>query len=630
MARTIGQPVKKIARSKANLEAVVRAKRLLEHAKRERSQREAAWKRSNRQWLGEQWGQEATADGTHDLATVNMSFSTGNTIVPYITGSNPSFIVEPYSGEASPRNARLLQAMLNRHWRSNRMDGDAHLKRAAWNYLIEGDGFLKATYTFDKVFKDGTVTEKEIANLWVDEVDPWDVWIDPRSDGLHNARWCVVRTFMSVADLKADDRYSHTTELAASSEADDDSGRPKPVEDTGSDRDLMVAVYEFYDIANRELVAFTDQVELPLQIVKDIGLPLVVIPNHPIPHSPYSMGELEQILPLQQELNKVRTQMMEHRRRNAAKYVAREGMLSPAAKAALQSERVNEVVEVGGDRPFEDIVKPLEIANLSADVYNVDAIIKQDINEVTGVNEYLRGSTPEIRRTATEATIIEGASNIKTAHKLRQIERAARQIGQLLLDMATDVFPMTETDEMTLILTGKEAQAVAAVDMQGDPNARPSDVDTVRIEPSSELFKGNYEVFVEQGSTELRNPQMREQKYREMTETLVNMAPVLQQLGVTINYQKSFELWFEAAGIDDLDGMFQAPQAPPPPPQVPAPGGGAGGGLPSGMTPEMMQGLPPEVAAQAQAMLAGSGEGQPGPPTDTLGPENTGALPPIG
>ena len=618
MPQAIGYPVSPIRRSEKNVAAVVRAKSLIADAKTSRSTlRETAWRRSEKQWLGKQWG-DVDADVGGDLVTVNMSFSTVNTIVPYVTGSEPNFIIEPYSGQATPQNARLIQAMLNRHWRSNRMAGNAHLKRAAWDNLIYGDGYLKVSYTIDEVFKPGTLDPAEVANLWVDRIDPWDVWMDPQADGLHNARWVALRAFMSVAELKDDKRYSHTKMLSSSSEADDDSGREQRLETTGDDRDAMVAVYEFYDIASRELVVVTDQVELPMQFVEDITSPIVHLPNHPIPHAPYNMGELEQLRGLQRELNKTRTQMVEHRRRNAQKWAVRKGALDPAAKDALQSEEVNAVVEISGSEPIEMTVTSLDVPNLAADIYAVDTTIKADIYEISGVNEYLRGATPEIRRTATEATIIEGASNIKTAHKLRKIEIAARECGQLMLDYSADVFPLTDTDEMSLILTGKEAQAAAVLELQGAEGApQLQDVASMTVTPSEEMFAGRYEVFVEQGSTELRNPVMREQKYREMYELLANTSPIWMQMQIPVNLRKSMELWFDAAGIDDLDAMFEG-QLPPPqvdPNAAPAPDGAPGG-----------EQIPPELLAAMQA--TGGGGGPPGPPTDVLGPENTGAFPP--
>jgi hypothetical protein len=608
MPAAIGKPKERIPRTAKNEALVVRAKTLTAHAKEyRRSHREQAWVTSEQQWNGRQWalkGDQITPEG--DQVTVNVSFSTINTILPYITGSDPSFIVEPYGGKADPRNARLLQALINRIWRSNRVSGNQHLRRASFDYLLVGDGYLKVSYTLDKVWKPGSTADAVVANLWVDRLDPRDVWIDPDSDGLHNARYVVVRTFKSVADLQEDRRYKNTAELSAFDDRGQDVGGTDSglSLDTGDDRDQMVAIYEFYDIPSRILVTFTEQADLPLQVVEGIDCPIVAIANHIIPNCPYHMGELEQIQPLQDELNKTRTQMVEHRMRNAQKWAARRGSLDAKARDALKSAEVNAVVEVDGDQLLNDMVVPLQVPNLTADVYQIDQIIKGDVYEITGVNEYLRGATPDIRRTATEATIIEGATNVKTAQKLRLIEAAARQVGQLMLDTAAAVYPLTDADEMSLILTGKDAQAVRAAEGgQEDPSQLLGAV----LTPSADLFEGTYEVFVEQGSTELRNPVLREQKYKEMLTIFMQAQQVLAMQGVQVNLRKIVELWLEAAGVDDIDAVLGAAESQP---GTPAMGPGYPGGSPA------LQAGAPNVAAAT-------------PPVMPPSPMTSGMMPPV-
>lgn len=621
MPSTIGYPKKRIIRSQRNLDLVARAKQLTEQAKAYRqSVREDAWRQADRQWLGEQWGDQIVLENQHDLVTVNVSFGTVNTILPYVTGSDPSFIVEPYGGKATPQNGRLLEALLNRLWRSNRMAGNQHLRRSVWDYLVYGDGYLKTSYTLDKVLKADGLTEADIANLWVDRLDVRDVWLDPSADGLHNSRFVVIRIFRSVEELQNDPRYRNTGGIEAADDRTLDRGdeRPDaPPVETGSDRDKMVAVYEFYDLAARQLVVWTDQVDLPLQIVDEVTCPIVQIGNHMIPSCPYHMGEMEQIASLQEELNKTRTQMVEHRRRNAQKWLARKGALTPEAKLALQSEDVNSVVEVDQDRSLDDLVKPLEVPNLAADAYAIDQLIKGDIYEITGVNEYLRGAAADIRRTATEATIIEGATNVKTAAKLRVVEQAARQIGQLLLDTAAAVYPLTDEDEMSLILTGRDAQAVVAAE---NPTADLSQVMGATLTPKAAMFDGTYEVFVEQGSTELRNPTAERQKYENLLTLFLGAAPTLAQFGVYLNFRKLIELLLDASGVDDIDSILASPEAQP-------------------MQPAGMPGMPgqPQAPGYAGGLLGMQAAGAAGvpnqgtalPPQALPAPENSGMLPPM-
>lgn len=606
MPQTVGYPktlTKRVAQS--IIQEVADAKLKLEHGQQYRkTKREDAWSRSEKQYEGKHWELVTGADVPDgDLMVVNMSFSTVNTIVPYMTGSNPNFIVVPYSGDATQRNAAVQQALLNRQWRSDRMAGQNELETDAVDFLIYGDGFMKVG--FDIVTRrTGSNTFSEVADLWVQRVSPWDVWIDPTADGIHNARWVAQRMRLSRTELEASKHYSNTFEGNVSYDQSDmfdgNADEKERFVREVFDGTEYTAIYEFYDLVNMRKIVFADG-ELPLQYVEDIGqCPIVQMQNYRIPRSPYGMGELEQMWPLQQELNKTRTHMIQHRKRNAQKIAYRAGKLDQDAINSLTSSTVNEGIPIKGDEPIGDLIQPLQVPNLSGDVYNVSELMQRDIYEISGVNEYLRGATPEIRRTATEATIIEGASNVKSQFKLRQVEKLVRKVGTLLLAFAKDVYPQTEFDEIQLYLTGREAEKVARVDK---PELVGSDV---LVSPSPDIFVGEYEVEVEQASTELRNPVMREQKYRGMFIDLLPAMGALADMGVIVNIKKIMELWFEAAGIEDVDALFvpPAPQSPGLPPAAPTPQDAGGAGLgPADIPPDLLAGA--------------------------FGPENTGILDPI-
>lgn len=578
-----------------------------------------------------------TPNGTFMARRNGFTFFTGNstvnTIVPYVTGSNPHFLLSPFSGDATLKNARIQEAFLNNLWTAPDISGQEHLATATIDALIYGDGYGKIGFDIETRRVPGadalSADTAEIGKVWAARVDPWDVWMDPTSDGVHNARWVCQRSRMTRTELEESTKYKNVGEdnvtYSTTKTLMDDGRRRSGVADEVFDGSEYAEVYEFWDLVAKRLIVFADG-SRPLLWVDDIGgLPIVQQGNYRIPNSPYHMGELETLWPLQQELNKTRSQMITHRKRGAQKYLARRAALDDEAITALRSGVVNDVAFVNGDQQLEDIVRAIPMSPLSADLYNMSDVIKNDIYEISGVNEYLRGATPSIRRTATEATIIEGASNVKSQHKLRQVEKMAARMGELILKIAADVFAETDYDEIQLYLTGRDAEAVtraqhqeSVADLIGGGLARPDaeaqvgaydPQQDVVIEPSPDIFVGQYRVDVEQASTELRNPVLREQKYREMSAMLLQMTPTLGQMGIQINLKKVLELWFDAAGIDDVDAMFggEDPMA-----ALQAMLGGAGGGEIGGTEPQ--PGAPNQAAAVA--------------PTDPFSDQNTGALPP--
>jgi len=576
-----------------------RSKELLKGAQTWRqSHREGVWKRGENLYIGSHWT-SADAGAANDMLVVNYAGSTINTIVPFVAANPPQFRVDPLGGEATVARAREQTAWLNRWWRLNDINGTAVLRSALFDYLVYGDGWLIPTWALrTEKDEESALFDTTTANLAVERVSPWDVWVDKRE------RWVIRRFLLSVEELKNDKQYHGTQSLTKSTTSPLDD-RPVAQTNVGEpsdhERDQMVEVFEFYDLITDELLVFVDQLDRPIKFVSGIELPLVNLGNYVIPNSPYHMGELEQIDGLQTELNRTRSQMITHRRRNVQKFAARKGAITQEGITALKSEVVNDVVEIDDrGQDLKDVIVPLDVPLLTSDAYNSYEISKADMFEITGVSEYLRGSVPSGRRTATEANIIEGSNNVKTNHKLLAVEDALQKLGQLIIEVARDVFPLTDEDEVGMIITGREAQAVAASGAAGPEAAQdPSAVESVGIDPANnegEMWLGEYQVFVEAASTELRDPFVREQKFRQLFTDIVGVLPVLQAQGINPDLRKMLELWFEAAGVEDFESIF-ATAGPP-------------------------QRSPEELAAIGQGGNAlGQGAGQPapgnvGPPVD--------------
>jgi hypothetical protein len=304
-----------------------------------------------------------------------------------------------------------------------------------------------------------------------------------------------------------------------------------------------------------------------------MAMPIVQMPNYDIVDSPWHIGELENITKLQRELNKTRSELMTHRRRNVAKTFIRQGMLGENAEAALQSPIVNEFVEINTQEPLQNVVIPYQGTPLTADNYQASQEIKDDIREITGITEYQRGIAPDITRTATEASIMDAAANTKLQSKLTAIEEASRRLGVVLLGIAREVFPETDPDEWAMFIGGDEAQRLARMAQEttatgqydaGDVGGAMETLNQqlpneVTLKPTEEMFNGDYEILVEVGSTEYRDPKMRQERLQEMFFSLVEIAPSLAQMGVNIDMSRMARLWLESTDLIDVDSLLSSP-----------------------------------------------------------------------
>jgi hypothetical protein len=318
----------------------------------------------------------------------------------------------------------------------------------------------------------------------------------------------------------------------------------------------------------------------------------------------YPMGELEAIKVLQQELNITRTQMLNHRSKFARKYMYHADTWDQLGVNGLKSDVDNEMVPYPGDiQDMERSVVAMPVQGTPAEFYNQSDMIISDIDRVSGTSEYQRGGGQNIRRTATEASMIQDASNARSSDKLSSIERSLAEIGSRLIQL------------MQQFMTGEHVIRIVG---QSHPTW---------VKFDSDYIQGEFDYDVEAGSTAPNNESMKQQKAFEMNEIFG------QYLGAFIDPMAFIPELLRLMGVKDPKSMMLQPQGGPSGPAGPAgpPGGGMhmmpdgtempddamapddgmppGGAMPPGMPPGAPQGaggmppgIPPEMLAQMQEM----------------------------
>jgi len=340
-------------------------------------------------------------------------------------------------------------------------------------------------------------------------------------------------------------------------------------------------VFEFYDIENNTMAVVPQSgaefLVDPSPMPYAYGQPFVMLRNYDVPDYFYPMGDLESIESLQLELDKTRSQLVNARKRYARKYLYHERSFGPEGREALESDEDGRLVPVVDEnKPLSEVVIPMPQTPLSADVYNFSAIIEEDINTVSGVSEYARGQMPEIRRTATEASIIADAGNSRVAEKLAIVELAIAHVARRVVQV------------MQQFMTGEQMARVAI--------AGPQDM---FITYTRDDIVGEFDFSVEAGSTQPINDTVRKRQAVELLQALAPFVGTVVDPGALVRYvlQNSF-------GVKDPDKflMQQQPMAPE--------GGEAPQGAPQGMPPGGMPmggnggpPVPPELMKQLQDQM---------------------------
>lgn len=596
-----------------------------------------------------------------DRMLVNMAFATINVLYPSVSIGRPKIVVSP-QGPDDADKAVIAEAIVNYWWIHYQCQEEFQL--AVRDFLILGHGWVKSGYRYIEEDIEVESTDDEAADTskfesstetniiikedrpFIERVDPFNMFVDIESTSMKDLRWIAQRIRRPIKDVKADKRYDYSArqEVSPSSymKMNLPNGRTGPNGGVGENGNMegFCDIYEFYDISTGKMCVFADTGDKflvkPTEMPYAFGHPFTMLRNYDIPNYFYPMGELEAIEPLQHELNETRTQMMNHRKRYSRKYLFKENAFDDFGRQALSSDEDNAMVPVKGDENINNVVTPMPALINPPDFYNQSSLIISDMDRVSGLSDYQRGILPEVRRTATEASILQGSADARAAEKLTIIELGIAKVAYRLIKLAQQF--MTEE------------QTVRVLDKPGK---------WAWVQFDKDYIDGNFDFTVEAGSTVPMNESFRRQRALQIVDAMAPFA----QAGV-IKLDSLAKLVLEQGfGVKDIERFInqpeegpvpeEAPPGMPPamPPQgelPPAPegelppelaaiiqGGGqaplppemaAQGVPPMGMAPQGMEGLPPELAGVPPELLAQiMGEGM---PPAAMAPQAPMQLPP--
>ena len=578
-------------------------------------------------------GKHYNSLGTEDRLIVNIAFATKNVLGPAVAIQNPRFTVNARDPESAP-HAVLTEEILNYLWRTHRYQSEFRL--AVDDFICIGHGWAKVGYKFvkkpkekkddvdegpddadiggvdDREDKEGNVeSEMNVSDdrPFVERISPFDMYVDPDARHPKEMRWIAQRTWRAVRDVHVDERYSATArrrvQTRSWSKWDAEDGRDS--EDRATQGSVgYCEIIEFYDIKRNRVSTFamdgTGSDEFPAEgfLIKPkeipyaTGQPFVMLRNFEVPDHFYPIGDLEQIESLQLELNETRNQMMNHRKRFARKWLYDKDAFDNEGIAALEADIDNTMVPVLTQQDPARAVAPMPAAITPSEFYDQSGLISSDMDRVSGVSDYQRGGqSQEIRRTATEAAMIQDSANARAQDRLGKVEDILAQIAERIIAV------------MQQYLTGEHVARVVTL-----PGAAWLTYD-------KEYIRGQFDFEVIGGSTEPRNETFRRQSALQLVDA---SAPFI-DTGI-VNVPALYRKVLAGFGIKDTSEFLQEPPPPeppaPPPQQEMLPGmpPGMDGGVPMPPQAPPMPPMPPGMGP----MPPGAGPMSPAPMPPGMGP----------
>lgn len=366
---------------------------------------------------------EVTQTTTSSTLFIPESFTLVETVAPRMTAKQPTFKVLPRSGTDITK-ADLVGKHLE--YRYDQMHLQQALKPYVKQALIYGTSFMKVGW------------DSEDKTPVSDPIDIADIFGDPEF-----ANWCdgfiIHRYWRSVGDLERSKiAYINLDTLKAS--YDNESGDR---DDTmRQDRDAIQGIphepnhegceileeWKWVDgkirvrvLADRSVLIRDVENPLPLE-----EFPFIPLFDQEVPFDKWGIGEIEPVMDLQDEENTIRNQRIDE------KNLSIHNMWVVSKLAGIDYKNI--VSKPGGIILANDIngIKALEKQNITQDSVIELKMIKDDIRNATGVNDYVRGAETT-GSTATEVVSKTQEANQRFSEKIINLEISLKKMGKWIL-----------------------------------------------------------------------------------------------------------------------------------------------------------------------------------------------------
>jgi len=419
-------------------------------------------------YRGKQWDDNSQEI---DRVVVNYIFSTIRTILPSLFGKTPHIIVTPNRDE-DIKSAELLERAVNYLWKELGLKEE--VRRALLDGLIVGHGWIKIGYRVETVllntssikdrakeavaeldpnatnnFVDEYINDEEV---WAKHISPFEIFVDPEAKNLSDARYVIHRMVKTLEEIKRDSNYKNTDKIKPTHIFEQElleNVNPTYLE---SDDIKRVVLWEIWDRESNFIRVVADgcdsflrNEEIPYKMD---GYPFAMLAFNDVPGEFYPISEVEIIRTQQLEINKIRSFQLDHIKRASRKILFEKGSLDDNQIEKLTNPEDMSLVEVN------DIsrIRVLEDITLPRDIFNVGQMQKDDIREMTGISEYQRGGFPLAKKTATEARIIQNASQSRSFEKAVLLENFTESVAKKVIQLVKQYY---DRDKLITIVGDK-------------------------------------------------------------------------------------------------------------------------------------------------------------------------------
>lgn len=471
------------------------------------------WKRWRRMYENDHYSgvpQLEAQPSRHDKVTVPYITGLIRTIIPSVFTRQPKWFVFARK-EKYKANVPVIEKTVDYFW--NELKLQKLTKKALLHSLVTGYSAVFCAYLFVtgkkgeakmektkhrtfRLSKKGdeqeTFVNEEIVkdSPYFENLDPLDdVLIDPMATSLHpyNGRYAIRKIRKTEKELK--EKFPDIKDIKPDSsikkdyvEQDGKLNKPIPlISGTETEDTRLYTLYEYW--TKDERILFLKEMDKPLKSGKNPyfnEIPIVFSENYEMMSRVYPMGEVELAEPMTRELDKTRSQIINHRKRFNRKYGYDKEKVTEETINALENPEDGTIVPTIGNP--NAAISPIQDAALPSGVYENESAIKSDFQFIMANYDYTKGG----RQTATEVREIADTSFSRKKEKMQNVEELSTALIEKLVKL--------------LQWGWDKKDLLPFVDEQSGS--------TEWIEVSPEKMEGDFIFKFQQGSTEPLNEEL--------------------------------------------------------------------------------------------------------------------------
>ena len=413
-------------------------------------------------------------------------------LVPLVYFRDPYMFIKARDIDGSSQGfAETMEEVVNYEWRE--LGLKQQFKKAILSAFLTPPGWLKLGYTakieedvskLDEINQKSLIKDiknallgrlKEEKNLLPDEKGILDLnikeyslfvsWLPSHAmlmpPGYHEIGkmpWLIEIEDVSMVDFKSNPLYKNKDKAKGTKEISEKDGssqikKPSYSNDRGNyedDENRILRLYYAWDRSEQTRLTFFDndihfEGDWPYDMDGFPYKPLIFEETLPQEDesNPYPVNAITPIFPLILEQASSRTMMVKHRKRANAIILVQNGLYTEEQINQLEENESVQIIVV----PSLQGVQSMTIPSLPPDVYNVDALIKQDLQMGTNMGQLMFQAQPG-QRTAAQATIAQSGLQLKASARVDVVEDFTVGVARALAQLAWQFYPKEKVQEI--------------------------------------------------------------------------------------------------------------------------------------------------------------------------------------